>query len=789
MFKRLVPAQVRARLRKLKWLLLGERMGLQPLDQLEHRLEGSWRATGYDPKFACVASCYPLKAGWYRLTVDLEMLEGVRLQPMLYFDFGHGMHEAWSVGLNFIRQGMVHHDGVVLLPYDVRTMRFDPMDAPGVFRINGLVLRPLSRPQAAWRMLRALFKRRDESLAPGVGALISGSLQRLSRRDGRHVFATWLYALYIGLKDAKPSYEAWLDLYDKTAVLPALESDVLVSILLPTYNTPDPWLRKCLDSVLAQTYQNWELCIADDASTHLHVKKTLKAYAARDSRIRIIWRDTNGHISAATNSALAVARGSYVAFLDHDDELHPHALATIIGALKENPQWQLVYSDEDKIDTEGNRYDPYFKSDWNPDLFYGQNCVCHLGVYARSLLESVGGLREGMEGSQDWDLALRCSERLRVNQIGHIPRILYHWRAIPGSTALGAGQKGYAHEAGLCALREHFQRIGTNAEVLEIDGMIGAFRVRHPLPAEQPLVSIVVPTRDNVGLLRRCISSILEHTTYSSYEILVVDNQSVEPATLDYFDSLAANPRIRVLKHDKPFNYSRINNEAVAQCHGQLICLLNNDVEVITPGWLEEMASHAWRPKVGAVGAMLYYPNNTIQHAGVIIGVHGVAAHPYCRMPRGYEGQMNRARLAQAMSAVTAACLVVRKDVYEESGGLDHGLQVAFNDIDFCLRLRQLGYINIWTPFAELYHHESATRGYENTPEKRERFEREIDFMVKRWSKQLQEDPYYNPNLSLSSEAFSLAFPPREWLTAGRKSYRESLMAMAAPQANWVSQQ
>ncbi|MBV8157590.1 MAG: glycosyltransferase family 2 protein, partial [Dyella sp.] len=375
-----------------------------------------------------------------------------------------------------------------------------------------------------------------------------------------------------------------------------------------------------------------------------------------------------------------------------------------------------------------------------------------------------GGFREGLEGSQDWDLALRCAEHLRADQIGHVAQVLYHWRAVQGSTAQGVGEKSYAHVAGLRAVREHFERTGkSGASVMEIDGHLGMFRVRHMLPQVLPLVSIIIPTRDRVELVRQCVDSILSLTTYPNYEVIIVDNQSGERATLEYFSEVVTDVRVRVLPHARPFNYSEINNEAVAQSRGELICLLNNDIEVITEDWLEELVSHAVRPEVGAVGAMLYYPDGTIQHAGVVTGVHGVAAHPYSGMPRGFPGQMSRARLTQAMSAVTAACLVVRRGVYEEVGGLDETLAVAFNDVDFCLRLGERGYTNIWSPFAELYHHESATRGRENTPEKHDRFMREVELMKRRWGGRLERDPAYNPNLTLAGEPFSLAFPPRHW--------------------------
>lgn len=743
---------------------MGEVFFLHPIGQLRQLSPAgdTWESKGRDPKFACVSPCYPLCAGWYSFSVELEVLDGERLLPMLYFDFGYGMHEAWSRDLNFVRSGARHHRGVVLLSHDVHSMRFDPADVPCTFRVGKLVMKRISRPAAAWRMLRAVRSRDVESGSHVEGNIYLEALRRLCASRDRRAFATWLHGIYTWRREARPDYETWLDLYDDMPSTAAAAPGVLISVLLPTYNTPEKWLRHCLDSVLAQSYPNWELCIADDASTEPHVRRVLEAYSERDSRIRVHWRDRNGHVSVATNSALEMARGAYVALLDHDDQLHSEALSSVAMALQQNPHWQMAYSDEDKIDEEGRRYDPYFKPDWNLELLHGQNCFSHLGVYSKALVNAVGGFRQGLEGSQDWDLTLRCSERLGSDQIGHIPKVLYHWRAIAGSTAKGVDQKGYAHYAGMRALQDHFKRLGSTAEVMEIDGLLGLFRVRHPVPDDHPMVSIVIPTRDKVELLQRCVESILERTTYRAYEILVVDNQSGDGAALDYLRTIAGHPRVRVLKHDLPFNYSHINNEAVRRCSGSLVCLLNNDIEVITPGWLEELVSHALRPNVGAVGAMLYYPNDTIQHAGVIVGVHGVAAHPYSGMPRGHHGQMARARLTQAMSAVTAACLLVKKDVFERVGGLDVSLPVAFNDVDFCLRLREHGYTNIWTPFAELYHWESASRGVEDTLEKQERFDGEINFMVRRWSTSLGADPYYNPNLTLSGEPYTLAFPPRD---------------------------
>lgn len=753
--------------RRLRAYWPGVALSLRPLGEIEPVTghQDTWRSLGTDPRFVCEGPGFPLKAGWYELSIELQASGDHRLEPVLYFDYGQGMHESWSLYLNFVRAGKSRHRGVVLLPDDVRQLRLDPAQAPCMFRARGLRLRRLGRATAAWRMWRSV---RGGVKASGgdVRALRADARRRLQGTSGQRRFGEWLHDRYVRRGSRETTYERWLQLYDPRRSEPRHADGPLVSILLPTYNTPEAWLRRCLDSVLAQTWSHWELCVADDASTEPQVRQVLQEYASRDERIRIVWRERNGHISAASNSALSLARGERVALLDHDDELHPAALATVMDAWRENPQWQMVYTDEDKIDDEGHRYEPYFKPDWNHDLLLGQNCVSHLGVYARDLLQAVGGFREGLEGSQDWDLALRCSECLAPGQIGHIPVVLYHWRAVEGSTARGVLQKSYAHEAGRRALREHLARCEEHAEVLDIDDMPGMFRIRRPLPDPMPRISIVIPTRDHVELLRQCVESILQHTTYTNYEIVLVDNQTSEPGALACLLEYSRHPRIRVLKHDRPFNYSAINNEAVATCESGLICLLNNDIEVITPGWLEELASHALRPQVGAVGAMLYYPNDTIQHAGVVTGVHGVAAHPYCGMPRGYPGLMARARLVQSMSAVTAACLMVRREVYADVGGLDDELQVAFNDVDFCLRLRERGYTNVWTPFAELYHHESASRGHEDTPEKKRRFASEVASVRRRWGGLLESDPAYSPNFTLIGAPFSLAFPPRKWPVA-----------------------
>lgn len=540
----------------------------------------------------------------------------------------------------------------------------------------------------------------------------------------------------------------------------------LISVIMPVFNAPEQWLVKAIESVRGQLYPHWELCIADDASTAPHVRRVLEDYLRRDSRIKVSFREQNGHISAASNSALTLATGEFTALLDHDDELSPDALAEVVFAFTAQPSRVFIYSDEDKLDELGRRFDPYFKPDWNPDLLLGQNYTCHLSVFRTERLRAMGGFREGYEGSQDWDLTLRAIEGLAPEEIHHIPRILYHWRAIPGSTALVIDQKeNYPFIAAKKALTDHLSRAGVTAELIPVAGH--HWRIKYPIPSPAPKVSIIIPTRNSAGLLKVAIDSILAKTSYPKFEIIVVNNHSDEDATLTYFDELRGMG-VRVVDFEAPFNFSALNNFAARQAGGDLLAFLNNDLEVISSDWLDEMAAQALRPEIGAVGAMLYYPDDTVQHAGAVLGLtgpagkDGVAGHAFKGLKRGSEGQRNRLRLVQNYSAVTAACLVIRRQVFEQVGGFnERALAIAFNDIDFCLRVRKAGFRNLWTPFAEFYHHESASRGLEDTPEKVARFAGEIAYMRRTWGPLLDADPAYNRNLSLQHEDFSLAFPPR----------------------------
>lgn len=770
-----------------RWLR-GVPLRFEPSGHLERVTDGGgngfWAAVGVDPQFTVGhARGQRFPAGWYRLRMDLQRLEGFIDNPCFYPDYGQGMGDGHRVRIPYSARTGREVDVVVRFAADVVGLRMDPSTAPCEFELTGATLARMGTVRATLTMLSRLFGRLSGDR--DMLRIVAAEGWKALREGGRVGFGDWLYAFHDEMSEGVSlDYQAWVRRFDATVAYDRRQMEAriagfarrpVISILMPVYNTPEQWLRKCLDSVLAQAYPHWELCIADDASPDPRVGEVLAEYAARDPRIKLVRRERNGHISAASNSALELATGDYVALLDHDDEIAPHALYMVAKALDEQPGLRLVYSDEDKIDEQGNRFAPYFKPDWNPELLLSQNYICHLSVYEAKLLRDVGGFRVGFEGSQDHDLALRASARLARGEIGHIPHILYHWRAIASSTALSGDAKDYAGDAGMRAITEYLHARGETAASVET--VTGGYRVRRPVGSDGPLVSLVIPTRDRVELLRMSVGTILEHTRYPNYEIVIVDNQTTDPETLDYLREVQRDPRVRVLRHDAPFNYSRINNVAVRECRGTVIGLVNNDIEVIDGGWLEEMLGLALVPGYGAVGAMLYYPDERIQHAGVIVGIGGVAGHACVGQPRGFPGQHNRAMLAQNMSAVTAACLLVRREVFEEVGGLDETFEVAFNDVDFCLRVAARGYRNAWTPWAELYHHESASRGYEDNPEKLARFQGEVDRIQARWGSSLSWDPAYNPNLSLLDGNFDLAIPPRLYL---KDSIRDGAAVLTA---------
>ncbi len=547
------------------------------------------------------------------------------------------------------------------------------------------------------------------------------------------------------------------------------DRDVTFSIAVPLYNTPEPFLRAMIDSVRGQTYAKWQLCLADGSDgEHARVGEICRGYAAKDGRICYRKLEKNGGISENSNAALAMAEGEYIGLLDHDDLLHPAALYCVMRAVCEEGA-DFVYTDEATFTAKGRRadgagfhfyagakgvYNHHFKPDFAPDNLRAINYICHFTAFARPLLAAAGGgFRHEYDGSQDFDLILRLTER--AQKIVHVPEILYFWRAHASSTAQDLSSKPYVLAAGRAAVAAHLRRTGLQGEV-EDGAVPSTYRVRYAVEGE-PLISVVIPNKDGKNTLRRCLAS-LQKSTWKNYEIVIAENNSTDPATFDYYKELEADPRIRVVGWEGPFNYSAINNYAVRFAKGEYLLFLNNDVEVISPQWMEEMLMFAQRQDVGGVGAMLYYFDDTVQHAGVILGTGGIADHAHKYFRRGRFGYMGRLTYAQDVSAVTAACMLVPRRVFEEVGGFDESFAVAFNDIDFCMRIRETGRLIVWTPHAELYHYESKTRGRDDdSAEKRARFEDEVKRFRRRWRKQLEAgDPYYNPNLTLLRPDFSV---------------------------------
>jgi O-antigen biosynthesis protein len=571
-----------------------------------------------------------------------------------------------------------------------------------------------------------------------------------------------IVADYEPLLSKQTAYDRWLranDLRRSDAdvvrrMAAALVHKPVISVVMPVYETPQRYLRAALDSVVEQLYPHWELCVADDASRDPAVRETLQEYAARDPRVKLVLRERNGHIAEASNSALALATGELVALLDHDDVLAPDALFQVALLANEHPGAGFIYSDEDKIDDLGRRSEPYFKPEWSPDSLLARMYVGHLAVFRRALVEAVGGFRPGFEGSQDYDLVLRVTER--TNEIHHIPRVLYHWRIHPESTSAETGSKAYAYEAGRRAIEEAIARRGEPGRVEQLPEP-GSYVVRYAIK-ERGKVSLIVPTRDHGEDVERALSSIFANaSSYENFEVLLIDNGSRDPRSLATFARwAAAEPRVHVVRYDAPFNFARINNFGAAQTGGTYLLFLNNDTEVRTPDWMEAMVEQAQRPSIGAVGAKLLYPDGTVQHAGVITGIGGVAGHAHKYADAASGGYFNTLRTTNNYSAVTAACMMVRREAFERAGGFDELLAVAFNDVDLCLKLRALGLYNVYLAHVELVHHESKSRGYEDSPEKAARFNGERRVMEERWHTAERTDPHYSAHLSVVTEDFSL---------------------------------
>lgn len=531
--------------------------------------------------------------------------------------------------------------------------------------------------------------------------------------------------------------------------------DIKFSVLVPLYNTPESFLKAMIESVQAQTYKNWELCLADGSdSEHSFVGEICKNYADGDKRIKYEKLERNLGISENTNACIRMATGEYIALFDHDDLLHPSALYEVMRAICEHGA-DFIYTDENTFSEEPrDAYNPHFKPDFSPDTLRSYNYICHLSVFSRELLDSVGHFRSEYDGSQDYDLILRLAEKAK--KVFHIRKILYYWRAHKNSVAQDVAAKPYTVTAAKKALAAHLERCGLKGEVLD-SSVPTTYHIKYEIDGN-PLISVIIPNKDHTDDLDICLKSLYEKSSYKNFEVIIVENNSTEKETFEYYEAIAQkHGNIKIVKWEGNFNYSAINNFGVNYAKGEFILLLNNDVEIINGSCLEEMLMFAQRKDVGAVGAKLYYSDDTVQHAGVILGLGGTAGHAHKHFGRSHPGYMARASIAQNLTACTAACLMMRRDVFDEVGGLDESFEVAFNDVDLCMKIRKKGYLVVFTPYAELYHYESKSRGNDSTPEKLERFRGEIDRFKEKWQKQLDDgDPYYNPNLTLTRDDFSL---------------------------------
>lgn len=653
------------------------------------------------------------------------------------------------------------------MPANVTVLSWLPTAASGYFSQSPLLIHKITSLESVlrriYRVLFDLWRFRNRTPIARAGLTWWGLISNL--QDAYQRTASIRIKRLVG--NDYPAFIALNDTFRK-AEIKALRNQVLqlplrpvFSLIMPVQDPVPESFRGTLDCVLGQIYPDWELLLVGNFSGETQSYNIINEYRSKDVRIKTILVKQDADLALMLNSAIDVAQGKFVACINQHGHMPNHALFFLAREINNYPDADLIYTDDDNIDETNNRHDPRFKPDWNPDLFFSCNYLDNLTFYSLARVKEVGAYRLGFEGAEGYDLSLRFLKNTPAKKIKHIPRVLYHSRVInqPSKTMtsalLGEGDgEDLAHQSGKRALKSYFEGGGT---IVGDGSALGLYRIKHPLPAQLPLVTIIVPTRDKVDILKKCIESIQQKTDYLNWEMLVVDNQSVESETHAYFEQLKDDSRIKIILYDKPFNYSGLNNFAAQQSQGDILALVNNDVEVIANDWLTEMVSHAIRPSIGAVGAKLLYSDGKVQHAGVIIGLGGVAGHAHKYLKSDDHGYCHRAAVTQNLSAVTGACLVVRKFCYQQVGGLDeNNLMVAFNDIDFCLKLVTAGYRNLYTPYAQLYHHESISRGHDDTPEKHAVFVQEFEYMKKKWNEMLKTDPAYNPNLTNEFEDFSL---------------------------------
>ena len=734
---------------------------LVPMDAITviDKDKDEYQATGTGACFVLTLGEDGSKGGWYYFEAALvrhngNLLANLRVETVDALD----RRFDWPINTNL--RGSIRE--IIYLPPNVTRLLWFPTGAPGFFKQSPLLLHRVSRIESIarrwYRVMNTLGKFERDSVASARRSALwsvffgaSNALQTAYRRTAeeriRRIRGNDYPAFLARTEKRDLSAEQHVRQKVKRLVDPPLIS-LFTALGSPTREP----LRKMLDSVACQLYPHWELFIGADSSLSPEITELLLDRQAADIRVKLLFVSPGASVADRLNVALNAARGEFCVQLGQHDFIHAHALSYVALERDEHSNSNLIYTDDDRISALDVRSDPAFKPDWNPDLFHSLNYISALAVYRRTLAVAVGGYRNGFEESEGYDLLLRLSSNMHPECVRHIAKVLYSHRVRPPEE-----NTGVRHRTGLDALKDHLSPCGA---VVAAGNMPCVYRVSHPLPAQPPLVTLIVPTRDKVEILRKCISSIQQKTVYANWEMIVVDNGSTDPATHYYLRELELDRRIRVVTRDQPFNYSALNNFAAGVARGDVLGLLNNDLEIVSPEWLTEMVSHAIRPEIGAVGAKLLYPGGMVQHAGVVLGIGGVAGHVHRYLPGDDSGYCHRASVTQNLSAVTGACLLVRKAVYWEVGGLNEThLAVAFNDIDFCLKLRDAGYRNLYTPHALLIHHESISRGRDDTEEKSRIFKQEYAHMQNFWKDKLQDDPAYNKNLTLDYENFSFATP------------------------------
>jgi len=748
-------------LRTIRNPLLAEKeLEIYPAAALERVSSGIYRVTGDDPQFLAPVR---FRKGLYLFRWSGAASRRVLLR--IFPDFGQGHLEIDSQSLGYLSSEYESHERFVQMKRNADNLRLDPGETGknnicignfkyvrmGMFSAVrvGLALISKKTGRKKYRLAIHFAKlcltgRKHEAMSHFAGAFKDFGEGRLTGNDEA------AYQQYI--RECEPD-EAQLAEQIQKAKSFAMRP--VISIIVPVFNTDRQMLVDMIESVCDQTYENWELCLADGHSQKEYIPGILQAYSTKDTRIRSVLLEENFGIAGNTNAALAMATGEYIALLDHDDLLPKWALYSVVKAINDNKNPDILYSDEDKITFDGKkRFFPHFKPEWSPDLLRSYNYITHLFVAKRDLVARAGNFLPGYDGSQDHDLILRTTEL--AERVVHIPEILYHWRSHSESTAQNQGNKSYTLEAGVRAISDHIKRVGYEGET-SFNQKYGFYRVEYKLTAE-PLVSIIIPNYEHVNDLRRCLDSIFSLTKYSNFEIIVVENNSTSKEIFAYYQQIQKKHGVQVIRWQGEFNYSAINNFAVRTAKGEFLLFLNNDTEVIAPDWIEQMLQYAQRKDVGAVGAKLYYADDTIQHGGVVLGFQGLAGHAFSRVSREDPGYMGRAIVVQNVSAVTAACMMMNKAFFESLGGFDESMKVAFNDVDLCMRIRQAGKWIIYNPYAELYHHESVSRGSEDTSEKKARFVSEIEYFHAKWKDQLEAgDPFYNPHLDLEQTPYRIS--------------------------------